>query len=263
MAGNDAFEMVREQGWRRGYANLVAHEFTRWWKTRMWWTHSLIWIAVIGFMLAAVMFGGGEATGTDGKMIYAVFAGLFPAVGVVILAQGILVGEKKDGTAAWVMSKPASRPAFILSKVVANSLGILATMVVLPGLVAYIIFTIADKAAPNPLAFLAALGVIFLHQLFYLTLTIMLGSLFTARGPVIGIGLALLFLQQYLVGLLPPLRYILPWTLVIPLNGQNEAVVPALLLGQPLSDPLQIVLIALECVLFTCIAVWRFNQEEL
>jgi len=263
MAGNSAFEMVSERGWRRGFNNLVAHEFTRWWKTRMWWTHSLIWIAVIGFMLAAVLLSGPGADITEGMMIYAVFAGIFPAVGVVILAQGILVGEKKDGTAAWVMSKPASRPAFILSKVAANSLGILVTMVVLPGLAAYIIFTIADHAAPNPLAFVAALGVIFLHQFFYLTLTIMLGTLFTARGPVIGIGLGLLFLQQYLVGLLPPLRYVLPWTLVIPLGNQNDAVVPALLLGRPIPDPLQIVIVALECVVFVLISVWRFNQEEL
>ncbi len=63
-------------------------------------------------------------------MIYAVFAGMFPAVAVVIIMQGVLVGEKRDGTAAWVMSKPISRPAFILSKVLANSLGVLATMVV-------------------------------------------------------------------------------------------------------------------------------------
>lgn len=263
MAGNSAFEMVNEQGWRRGFNNLVAHETSRWWKTRMWWTHSLIWIAVIGFMLGAVLLSGPAADVTEGKMIYSVFAGLFPAVGVVILAQGILVGEKKDGTAAWVMSKPASRPAFILSKVVANSLGILATMVVLPGLAAYTIFTIADHAAPDPLAFVAALGVIFLHQLFYLTLTIMLGSLFNARGPVIGIGLGLLFLQQYLVGLLPALRYVLPWTLVIPLGSQNDAVVPSLLMGQPVSEPLRILTIALECVVFVLISVWRFNREEL
>ncbi len=68
---------------------------------------------------------------------YAIFAGLFPAVGVVIIMQGVVVGEKKSGTAAWVLSKPVTRPAFILSKVIANSLGVLVTMVVLPGIVAY------------------------------------------------------------------------------------------------------------------------------
>ncbi len=155
-------------------------------------------------------------------MIYAVFAGMFPAVAVVIIMQGVLVGEKRDGTAAWVMSKPVSRPAFILSKVLANSLGILVTMVILPGFVAYALFFIRTQAPLDPLRFIASLGVFFLNHLFYLSLTLMLGSLFANRGPVIGIALATLFLQQYLVGLLPVLRYLIPWTLVVPAKQRDQ-----------------------------------------
>jgi ABC-2 type transport system permease protein len=263
MSGNSDFEMVSERGWRRGLGNLIDNESARWWKTRMWWVQSLIWVGMIGFMLGTILFGAPDFKLEDGVMIYGVFAGMFPAVAVVIIMQGALVGEKKDGTAAWVLSKPASRPAFILSKLVANSLGVLATMVVLPGVVAYVLFFIRLKNALDPLAFLAALGILFLNLLFYLTLTLMLGSLFNGRGPVIGIGLAFLFLQQYLVGLLPALRYVLPWTLVVPLNNQTEAIVPALLSGQPIYSFLPILAVAVECILFVLISLWRFNREEL
>jgi ABC-2 type transport system permease protein len=262
MSGNSDFELVSERDWRRGFNNLLDNEFARWWKTRMWWIQSLIWVGMIGFMLAAVLFRVSDFNIKAGMMIYGVFGGIFPAVAVVIIMQGVLVGEKKDGTAAWVMSKPVARPAFILSKMVANSLGMLVTMVVLPGVAAYVLFFIRIKAGLDPLSFLAALGVIFLNLLFYLTLTLMLGSFFNNRGPVIGIGLAILFLQQYLIGLLPVLRYGLPWTLVVQLNNETEAVVPALLSGQPIYSYIPIVAVAVECILFVLISLWRFNREE-
>jgi len=262
MSGNSSFELVSERGWRRGFNNLLNNELARWWKTRMWWIQCLIWGGMIGFMLGAVLFSTRDFQIEGGLMIYAIFAGIFPAVAVVIIMQGVLVGEKRDGTATWVMSKPVARPAFILSKMLANSLGVLATMVVLPGLVAYVIFFIRMQAALNPLRFLAALGVLFLNQFFYLTLTLMLGSFFNSRGPVIGISLAFLFMQQYLIGLLPGLRYVLPWTLVAPLNNTTDAIVPAMLSGQPIYSSLPLLTVALECILFVLIALWRFNREE-
>lgn len=262
MSGNSDFILVNERGWRRGFKNLLDNEFARWWKTRLWWIQTLIWVGMIGFMLGTMLFGAPDFNREDGLMIYAIFAGLFPAVAVIIIMQDVMVGEKKDGTAAWVMSKPAARQAFILSKVVANSLGVLVTMVILPGLVAYILFMIRTKAGLDPLLFLAALGILFLNHLFYLTLTLMLGTFFTSRGPVIGISLAFLFLQQYLIGLLPVLRYVLPWTLVVPLNNTTEVLVPALLSGRPIYSYFPIVAAVFWCILFILIGLRRFSREE-
>jgi ABC-type transport system involved in multi-copper enzyme maturation permease subunit len=262
MSGNSDFLMVSETGWRHGLNNLLDNEFAGWWKTKMWWIQSLIWVSVTGFMLAGVMFSSPDFDIKEGMMLYSIFAGLFPAVGVVIIMQDALVGEKTTGTLAWILSKPVARPAIILSKTAANSLGILVTMVVIPGIFAYVLFSYAAKSAMNPLPFLAAFGVIFLSHLFYLTLTLMLGAFFNGRGPVIGIALGLLFLQQYLVALLPVLRYVLPWTLVIPINNTNEAIVPALLSGQPVYSFLPILFVAVECLFFVLICVWRFNRDE-
>jgi hypothetical protein len=110
--------------------------------------------------------------------------------------------------------------------------------------------------------FLAAMGVIFLCNFFFLSLTLMLGTFFGGRGPVIGIALGLLFLQQYLVGLLPFLRYILPWNLVIPIGQPVDAVAPCLLLGTHNYSSIPVLVVALESLLFVLIALWRFSREE-
>jgi ABC-2 type transport system permease protein len=255
--------MVSERGWRRGLGDLLDNELARWWKTKMWWIQCLIWVGIVGFMLGTILFSAHD-TPPSGEMavLYAVFGGLFPAVGVVIIMQGVVVGEKKEGTAAWVLSKPVTRPAFMMSKVIANSLGVLATMVVLPGSVAYALNAVATRTPWDPLGFLAGLGVIFLSNFFFLSLTLMLGTFFSSRGPVIGIPLALWLMQQTLVGLLPALRYVLPWNLVIPIGQQMNAVAPCLLMGLHNYSPIPVMAVTLESILFILIGLYRFSREE-
>jgi ABC-2 type transport system permease protein len=255
--------LVSERGWRRGLNNLLDNEFGRWWRTRRWWVQALIWTGVIGFLLGAIVTQGGADKETL-VMVYGIFASMFPAVAVIIMMQSALIGEKSTGTAAWVLSKPVSRPAFIIAKLLANSLTVLVVMVVVPGLVAYPLISIALGGLFNPLLFLAGLGVIWLTLLWYLTLTLMLGALLKSRGAVIGIALALLFAQQYIIGLIPALKVALPWTLTMPLNNTNGALLPMLLQGRPVASFLpQVLIIGLEIVLFVVLAVWRFTKEEL
>ena len=262
MSGNSEFTLVSEAGWHRGLNNLLDNEFAGWWRTRMWWVQCLIWTSVSGFMLAGVIFSSKTLDLGEVLLLYSIFAGLFPAVGVVIIMQGALIGEKTSGTTAWILSKPVARPAVILSKVVANSLGVLVTMVLVPGLFVYLLLSVATKSAMNPTPFLSAWGVFFLSHLFYLTLTLMLGAFFNNRGPVIGLALGILFLQQYLVSLLPALRYLLPWTLVVPVSNQIAAIVPNLLSGQPVASYLPLFGVAVESVVFVLLALWKFNKDE-
>lgn len=263
MAGNNAFEMINERGWYRGLGNMSRSELARWWGTRMWWVQSLIWVGLIGFMLGAVLFSSPDRPPSEEvAMLFSIFSGLFPAVGVVIIMQGTVVGEKKEGTAAWVLSKPMTRQAFLLSKVIANGFGMFVTMVILPGSVAYIMHSAATGTPWNPVGFLAALSVLFLNNFFFLSLTLMLGTLFSGRGPVIGISLFLLFMQQNLVGLLPSLRYVLPWNLIVPIGQQVDAVVPCLLTGSNNYSPILVAVIALESIVFILIGLYRFNREE-
>jgi len=263
MSGNSAFEMVSERGWRRGFGNLLNNEFARWWKTRMWWILSLIWGSFTVFMVGQALFSKSIYKVLNAWGNYIDLAGLFQTMGVIVIMQGILVGEKRDGTAAWVLSKPAARPAFILSKFVANSLGVLATMVGMCGAVTYILFRITTKYPPDLAHLLAGMGVSFLNHLFYLTLMLMLAAFFNDRRPVIGIPVALLMLSHNLIRLLPVMGILLPWTLIVQ-QDSKATLLQAALAGWPTGSYIpQVVTLMLECILFVFIAVWRFNREEL
>lgn len=263
MSGNDAFELVSERSWRRGLNTMLRSGLGRWFKTRMWWVQCLIWGCLSGFILAAIAFNSQPPPVEELLIIFAVFAGVFPAVGVVIIMQDAVVGEKREGTAAWVLSKPLTRPAFMLSKIISNSVGMLVTMLVVPYLIALAIITISTKSSINPLGFLEAMGVIFTSHFFFLALTLMLGTFFDSRGPVIGIPLGILFMQQNLIGFLPALGYVLPWNLVIPM-GDTPSLLTSLISNIPIQTDQLITLAAIivESLIFILIGLWRFNREE-
>lgn len=263
MAGNSAFQLVNEQGWRRGLRNLMRAGHNSWWKTKTWWIHALIWTGVINFVLAGIIWGAEEIAGVDAVSIYCLFAGLFPAVAIIIMMQGAIVGEKQSGTAAWVLSKPVSRVAYILSKLAPNALGMGVTMALFPAIGAFIQFRLAhiDVALGN---FVLGWLVLVLHLAFFLAFTVMLGAIFNSWGAVIGIALGLLFGQQYLIGMLPFLAYVLPWPLVMPVNDNIAgAIAPTLMLGQmpaPFSPVIVVLLATVACVF---VAIWKFEKQEL
>ena len=262
MAGNSDFIMVAERGWRGGLRNLLRVENGKWWRSRMWWVQSLMWTLIINGILAGVLWSGQTIGEVDAVNLYGIFSGLFPAVAIVIIMQDALVGEKESGTAAWIMSKPVSRTAFVLAKWVANSLGVLVTMLILPGIVAYIQISLALEGWLDPLRFLGGIGVLYINMVYYLSLTLMLGAFFNHRGPVIGIPLALLFVQQMIFGLLPFLVQVLPWTLIAPLGDMDLSITAAMILGRPLPslNPLYASLVSIG--IFVALAFWRFEREE-
>jgi ABC-2 type transport system permease protein len=262
MAGNEAFVIAYRRGWRGGLRNMLRAELGKWFRTNMWWVQALIWIGVIDGILAGVLFSGEGMEAVEGAMFFSLFMGLFPAIAIIIIMQDAIVGEKESGTAEWVLSKPVSRSAFVLSKLFANLLGVLVSMVALPSLVAYILISFAGGELLDPLNFIGGLGVVYLNLVFYLTLTLMLGTFFNHRGPVIGIPLALAFGQQMIFGLLPFLTEVLPWTLVVP-SGEIELPFAASLMRgvAPHSlNPFYSTLIWV--VLFIVLSLWRFEKEE-
>jgi ABC-2 type transport system permease protein len=262
MSGNSAFELVTERTWRRGLGNLLSNELARWWKTRLWWIQCLIWGGLVAFLLGSILAQAPETPLSEMVMAYSIFGGMMPAVAVVIIMQDVLVGEKQEGTAAWVLSKPVSRPAFILSKFIANALGVLVTMVLVPGVIAYGVFAFGAGVPIDAGRFIGALGVAFLALLYALTLTLMLGAIFQSRGAVIGIGLAFVFGQQFLVGLAPFLKYVVTWTMVISSTPGETAIMPAVILGQAPWSWIPVLTVAAQIPVFVWIALRRFEREE-
>jgi ABC-2 type transport system permease protein len=277
MAANNVFQPVDEHGWRTGFANLFRKESRDWWGTRTWLVRTLMWGLILNGLLAMVLFAtppeAGQAAAQAGRVpeakdvtgltLFFVIAGLALSIGTIILAQDEIIDEKKQGTAAWILSKPVSRTAFVLSKLLANALSILIVMVLIQGVLAFVQVSIARGSLLPIGSFLGALGLLFLNLMFYLTLVLMLGTLFTKRGGVLGIPLAILLGYQLLVGVAPFTAEIMPWALTMPL-GQTagSSLALALALGQPLPSLTPIIATAVWCVVFTAVAVWRFNRDE-
>ena len=103
---------------------------------------------------------------------------------------------------------------------------------------------------------------VFLSLLFYLTLVIMLGTLFNNRGAVISIPLVLIFSVQILK-LSSGLAQIMPWNLTTSSGPGNPSLGLALVQGLQMPSLAPLFATVLWCLLFTGIALWRFNQEEL
>lgn len=254
-----ALQPVAERGWRRGLPNLLGAGFRAWWGTSTWWIQLLIWIGVTNVPLAALLWSDAEVGETEPLSVFAIMA-MFSAVAVAIIMQDEIVGEKKSGTAAWVLSKPVSRAAFIVAKLVPNGVGMLATMVVAPGIGAYILVSLAGVDV-EPLGYAGGLAVIGLNLVFYLTLTLMLGTMLSSAGAVIGIALAFAFGQQFLIQI-PALAEVLPWALVAPLGQSPVSDASALMVGMPLPAPMAIPVAAAASVLFIALAIRQFDRAE-
>jgi ABC-2 type transport system permease protein len=261
--GNSVFQLREGTGWSRGLDNLLGIELGRWYRTKKWWLQILIWAALVNLILFFMILNGEEAGSTGLAVTFTILLSVFATFGVCILMQGVLVGEKQSGTAAWVLSRPVSRPAFVLAKLIANTVGIAVTIVLVQGLIAYLIIYWGSGTALAPLRFLGGLGILLVHLFFYITFTLMLGAAFSRRGPVIAIPLVFLFVQELLLGIFPVLVHVLPCTLSVPPDsGEYPSLALALMTG---TEPLTYLPLATTLgasILFVAVALWIFQRIE-
>jgi ABC-2 type transport system permease protein len=251
---------VRESTVLGGFGNMLRKELGQWWGTRTWWVQTLIWVLILNGITTITAL---TEINTPQEMLVNV-VGTFIALGIgaigmgtVITIQGAIVGEKQLGTAAWVMSKPASRAAFILAKMLAYAIGYWITAMIIP---AVIFIIVMGRLIPMPIAigpFLVGLALMALGQLFYLSLTLMLGTFFSSRGPIAGIGITFIMTGLLLKSLIPlPVQIVTPWPLPDVASG--------LALGTELPSvwPVPIIATMIWIVVMTAVALWRFEREE-
>lgn len=191
---------------------------------------------------------------TVGTIVLPVVAALF--------GQETFLEESNSGVAAWILSKPISRAAYVLAKAAAHSLSILATMLVFPGALTYLLFWLArlDLAWWS---ISAAMGLIFLNLLFFLCLAILLGAVIHSRLAGLGIALALNFGCHFFLRYLPWSMYVMPWGMIY----ENETGAPpqmvALAIGQPLTNLPAVVFTVVWIVVLLNLTVWHLQREEL
>jgi len=260
MAARTGLIPVRESAHLGGFGNMFRKELGQWWGTRTWWVQTLIWVLILNGITTITAL---TETATPQDMLAEVL-GTFIAVGIgaigigtVITVQGAMVGEKQLGTAAWVMSKPASRSAFILAKMLAYAIGYWINAMIIP---AVIFIIVMGRLIPLPIAvgpFLIGLALMALGQLFYLSLTLMLGTFFNTRGPIAGIGITFIMTGLLLKSLIPLMvQIITPWPLPDVASG--------LALGTELPSvwPVPIIATMIWIAVMTAVALWRFGREE-
>jgi ABC-2 type transport system permease protein len=253
-------------GWLGGFSNLFRKELGEWFGTRQWLLQSLLWLVVINGMMAFVLFvvpnfDSSEIVSAEefmaaGLELFFGFATIFGSIGMVILAQDEIIKEKQSGTAAWVLSKPIARPAFILTKIFSNMVGALVIILGVPALVAYGEISIKTGMALPVLPYIYAVGVAYMGLVFYLTLTIMLGTLFEQRGPVLAIAAGVLLGGQIFAYFLPQIGYVLPVNI--------DRVAGAIAMSQPLPQIAvsKLASTALLSLAFSIVALVRFSRDE-
>lgn len=263
------FQVVTEKGWRRGLGNLVNGQYSAWFRSYRWWKHLISWILIINVMMGIMIIASLEAA-KDGRQgppiltMYGVFGGMFVAFGVMIIRQQVLVGEKRFGTAAWVLSKPVTRTAFVISRLAINSIAILLTAVVVPGAIFYLalgLFT--DIGWLSPIGYIPALIMVSLHTIYWIALVLMMATFFESMGGVIALQMVLFFVYLYGMDLIPVLKYISPLLLTFsPAPQQMNSLSISFMTGQPVFSWLPLISTVVSSIAFIVIAIWRFNRQE-
>jgi ABC-2 type transport system permease protein len=243
--------------------------------THRWWVNALLWTGVLCGLTAIMLFlpneevleaSAAEVALAGGETAYTLWIGLnvffefgvsMLAIGTVVLSQDLIIGERHSGVAEWLLSKPVRRHAYIWAKVTANALPVLLLLVALPSTVTYGIASLR-MGAPFPMApFLSGVGIMALNTWFYLTLTLMLGTLFNSRGPILGIALGSILGGGLLGGFIEPLFWITPWMLpkVAWLTATGQALAPEMRLSA-------LVATAVWSVAFIVVALIKFEKTE-
>ncbi len=244
-------------GWLAGFANMLAKELGEWFRTRRWLGRILIWPALINGVPAILRALGQITSEVPDLLYYCQIAVIAGTIGMIILAQDEIIQEKQSGTAAWILSKPASRQAFILAKLLSNAIGVLIFVIALPGLITLVQTYWTTHEMVPLLPFLAGAGSILLALLFYLSLVILLGVLFGSRGPVLAIPFGIMLGGMFMAGNFPQIAYVLPLNI--------DAISLMIMKGIPLTAGMvsQMISAAVLSILFTLAALWRFQHKEL
>ncbi|MHA1909825.1 MAG: ABC transporter permease subunit, partial [Candidatus Thorarchaeota archaeon] len=199
MTEQEEFILVEEYGWRMGLSNMVRKEFTAWFGSSAWWKQALLWSIVLSFIVVA----GAVAEPELGLLMFVLMGSIFMTIATIIASQEFILEEKRTGSAAWVLSKPLSRTAFIVAKLFPNAINLTVSLVFIPGVVVFSLMFLISGGTTSFTFFLGlvplALWVIFL-QFF----TICLGTFFDKEGQVMGPPFFLMFLLFQL----GPMQYI-------------------------------------------------------
>lgn len=252
---------VTATGWRLGFANLLRKELGVWGGSSLWWIQTLIWLFMLDFTTAMTIRDTGGRTRdellSEATLAFLQVGAAAIPIGIVLTLMGVIVREKDLGTAAWVLSKPVSRTAFVLSKFVAHLIGFLTAAVLIPAAVFLVMTRLMLSEWVDPGPFAVGLGVLCLSLLFYVALTLALGTFARSQGLVAGVGITFILLGQVFKGMLPlPVVIVTPWLIgdAAASFTSNEQV--------GFDSTVMLLAVTVEGLVLGAVALWRFAREE-
>ena len=208
-----------------GLANLTVREAATWWATGRWRLHTVVWVAVLAglltlmlWLLPAALEGTEAAGGVSGEpgevaLQFPDLAAVVIAIGVVLLTQGLLLDERRNGVLEWLLSKPVGRPAVVLAKFVGQGSALLATVLLVPWVAVHALLSVAAGQLWSPTNSLAALGTLTLVVFFHVALVLALSTLTSSRVAILAVPIVLIVTSDGITSLWPSLFHVMPWSL--------------------------------------------------
>jgi ABC-2 type transport system permease protein len=248
-----------------GFRNLLGKENGEWTSGFSLIAHGAIWMLIVAIISVVIAFVRGQMEpgysprdiNDAGLLMFFVLGTVASVIAVVAGTQGAIIGEKQLGTAAWVLSKPASRRAFVLAKLAVHFRWLLSVSLLFPAAAFYVLMTAVSTLPPPPLAFLGGFGILALGLLFYLSLSLFLGTVFESRGPLAGCVFGFMVAGFMVANYAPEVTAIFPWLFFqsgFYLVSQQTI---------PLYGIISIPMTALWSALFVFLALRRFERAEL
>ena len=179
--------------------------------------------------------------------------GQFGALIAVLLAMGSVATEKERGTAALILTKPASRGAFLVAKLVAIATTLGISTAIAAGGAWFYTFVLFE---PLPLAGFAAATILqWLALVAYAAITFVGSTLTRSALAAAGLGVAA-FIVLGILGIIPAIGRYLPTGLGAPARG--------LALGQPGVDVLGPTIASVVLIGVLVGVAWiAFRRQEL
>lgn len=281
---SNAQNLIRsnEKGLLTGISNMLSKENSEWWNIRSLLMQAVIWFMLINAFVAFALFiiptlgepsdnikkeiSDRGAVLADRNLEYFVTTAVnifFNVSGWAIIIGAIIIGhesifkEKETGTAAWVLSKPLSRTAFIMSKFLSNWAGMLLIVVLFQGIIAYALCCIKLGSLMAIAPFFEGLAVLGLNVTFYMTLAIALGAFMNSRSGIIGIPILVAVAGSIIPQFIPETAYFMPWAL--------NQVSTALATGFPIpaTAALPVIATVIWIIVMVGATLWKFNRAEL
>jgi len=247
--------------WYAGMKNLLKREIYHE-RSRMYWIQQLfVWTLFTNGMVALILALPPDIIEGMGSMYvlslatsYGILT-LLIAIFIPILLQGTIIDDKVSGTTAWILSKPVSKKAYLLSKLMASVLSIVVVSVVINGAMTYGVFS-AFGYTLNISGYVMNLGLTSVVVVYFASLTIMLGTLTTSRGKVLAVAVVIGLGAQLIARYIPLILFIIPYSL--PVIGIG------LIIGTSVAG-LEVLLLSacVQIIIFTVIALFVFDRTEL